>query len=158
MKLGTAISPIDVKPEATPVDSSVDIGSGGGIPAIIVGLAFPSLELLLIERTKKKALFLEQMVDRLNLRAEVIARDFRETLPVLSPASFEGGLMRLIRLDKKILRGALGLLKPSGTFVWYGDLNRLDYGLAGPVICQRYGYYLNDLKQLRSFAVFSRSD
>ncbi len=59
----------------------VDLGSGGGVPALILGVARPDLVLVLIEATAKRCRFLEAAAVALGLtatveegRAEVLAR------------------------------------------------------------------------------------
>jgi 16S rRNA (guanine527-N7)-methyltransferase len=60
----------------------VDVGSGGGMPGLPLKIAFPALQVTLVESTRKKADFLRQVVAELDLqhvevvaeRAEVAAR------------------------------------------------------------------------------------
>ncbi len=62
--------------------SIVDVGSGGGVPGIPLGIARPDARILLVEATKKKAAFLQTTADALGLlnvsvsewRAEDVAR------------------------------------------------------------------------------------
>ena len=71
--------------DGLPSTSAVDIGSGGGVPAIPMAIARPDLSWLLIESIGKKARALESFVEELGLtnvavvadRAEVVARDRR---------------------------------------------------------------------------------
>ena len=64
----------------------VDIGSGGGLPIIPCLIARPDLEATLIESSQKKAVFLREALNRLQLRATIIARPF-EDVPT-PPVSF----------------------------------------------------------------------
>ncbi|MGD9563484.1 MAG: 16S rRNA (guanine(527)-N(7))-methyltransferase RsmG [Pyrinomonadaceae bacterium] len=59
----------------------VDVGSGGGLPAIPCLLVRDDLRCRLIESKEKKAEFLRHALSRLKLgdRAEVVARQFNET-------------------------------------------------------------------------------
>jgi 16S rRNA (guanine527-N7)-methyltransferase len=60
----------------------IDVGSGGGLPGIPLAIAFPSLQVTLLESVGKKAAFLREVVDALGLtsvsvrtgRAEEAAR------------------------------------------------------------------------------------
>lgn len=55
-----------------------DIGSGGGLPIIPCLIARPDLEATLIESSKKKAVFLREVLNRLRLRAVVVAQPFED--------------------------------------------------------------------------------
>ena len=55
-------------------ESLLDLGSGGGLPALVVAVLRPEIEMTLIERREKRADILRRQVARLNLgsRTEVI--------------------------------------------------------------------------------------
>jgi 16S rRNA (guanine527-N7)-methyltransferase len=55
------------------VDRLVDVGSGAGLPAIPIAIA-TGVHVTLIESTRKKAQFLERVLDELGLQGEVIAQ------------------------------------------------------------------------------------
>jgi 16S rRNA (guanine527-N7)-methyltransferase len=63
-----------------------DIGSGGGLPIIPCLIARPDLDVTLIESSQKKAVFLREVLNRLNLRATIVAQRF-EDIPA-PPVSF----------------------------------------------------------------------
>ncbi len=50
----------------------IDLGSGGGVPGLIVGVERPDLELVLVDATAKRCRFLEAAVTALELDAVVI--------------------------------------------------------------------------------------
>jgi 16S rRNA (guanine527-N7)-methyltransferase len=50
----------------------VDLGSGGGVPGLIVAEARPDLEVILVDATAKRCRFLEGAVATLGLRARVV--------------------------------------------------------------------------------------
>lgn len=55
-----------------------DVGSGGGLPIIPCLIGRPDLAATLIESSKKKAVFLREALNRLNLRGEVVAQRFED--------------------------------------------------------------------------------
>jgi 16S rRNA (guanine527-N7)-methyltransferase len=66
----------------------IDVGSGGGVPGMILAIARPDAKVVLLEATKKKAAFLQEVVTTLGLanvkvipeRAEAAGRgDLRES-------------------------------------------------------------------------------
>jgi 16S rRNA (guanine(527)-N(7))-methyltransferase RsmG len=62
----------------------VDVGSGAGFPGMAMKLYFPSLELTLIEKNQKKAVFLEELGRRLELEVQVF-QDRAENYPAWQP-------------------------------------------------------------------------
>ncbi len=51
----------------------VDLGSGGGVPGLIIGVARPDLQVVLLDATAKRCRFLAEAVTALALRATVLA-------------------------------------------------------------------------------------
>ncbi len=58
-----------------------DVGSGGGFPGIPLKIKYPHLQVILIEVTHKKRVFLEQVITKLHLtKTEVCPYDWRTFL------------------------------------------------------------------------------
>lgn len=74
----------------------VDLGSGGGVPGLVVASARPDLEILLVDASAKRCRFLEEAVGALGLatrvvegRAEALGRgDLRGTADAVMARSF----------------------------------------------------------------------
>lgn len=103
-------------------DSYVDIGSGGGFPALPVLLGKNIREVRLFERTSKKSLALERIIKGLGLdkhRFHVEQSDFQQW-----PFSNDFDLitMRLVKLTPKILRKVRAALCSGGYFVYYSGV------------------------------------
>lgn len=62
------------------VERAIDIGSGGGLPAIPLAIARPDIGFTLLEATGKKARFLEAVARRLGLRNVAVLHDRAEKL------------------------------------------------------------------------------
>ena len=132
-----------------------DIGPGGGFPSIILLLAFPSLSGTLIERTGKKAVFLNEVINRFGLDASVINRDFIEASGKLTPGSFDGAVMKLVRPEERIFRKIASLIGKNGRFIYYGSPKNIDFKLPARFSALSYDYYLDDTERLRSITIFS---
>jgi 16S rRNA (guanine527-N7)-methyltransferase len=94
------------------VQRAIDIGSGGGLPAIPLAIARPDIRFTLLEATGKKARFLESVAGVLGLRnvsvlherAERAARGpLRETFDVATSRAV-GGLGDLALISVPLLR------------------------------------------------------
>lgn len=79
-------------PPADPAQRLVDVGSGAGFPGALCALWRPGWAVTLVERTQKKAAFLEALARELRLPLQVLATDvdrLRETYDqVVSRAAF----------------------------------------------------------------------
>lgn len=66
--------------ELSPAAATIlDLGSGVGLPGIVVAITLPRARVLLVERRRRRAAFLELACGRLGLRnAEVIKGDVRD--------------------------------------------------------------------------------
>jgi len=121
----------------------VDIGSGGGIPGVILAIARPDLDVTLVEATQKKAAFLAAVATGMSLsnvtvlaeRAEDLARardDLRGTfdvvtaravaklealVPLVLPFARAGGLLLLVkgqRADEELAEAKRALTRHRG--------------------------------------------
>ena len=94
----------------------VDIGSGGGSPAIPLKLAAPDVSLLMVEAKTRKAAFLREAVRRLELdRASVETGRYEALLtrPELHEAH-DVLTLRAVRIEARVLRGLQAFIKPGG--------------------------------------------
>jgi len=78
---------------------ALDLGSGGGVPGLVLLMAMPTLDLVLLDAAERRTRFLEQMISELDLgnrarvwcgRAEVAGRDpaFRQAFDAVVARSF----------------------------------------------------------------------
>ena len=99
------------------IDNYLDIGSGGGFPAIPIMLTQKIKQAcLLVERTKKKAGALRRMLLALEIKATITDQSFEETS--FEPV-FDLITLRLVKLTPQLFNRIFFLLRPSGCFVYY---------------------------------------
>lgn len=95
---------------------AVDIGSGGGSPAIPLKLMAPGIELRLVESKTRKAVFLREAVRELGLKGvEIEASRFEELLarPELHEA-LDIVTIRAVRIEPRTLVSLQAFLRPGG--------------------------------------------
>jgi len=98
-------------------DSSVmDIGSGGGSPAIPMKLVAPGISMLMVESRDRKAAFLREAIRQLGLdRTQVESSRFGE--PTWAPelrGSLDVVTFRAVKAEPKVLAAGQSFLKPGG--------------------------------------------
>ena len=96
--------------------SVVDIGSGGGSPAVPLKLAVPGVALRMVESKSRKAAFLREVVRELGLTDVVVeACRYEELLtrPELHAAT-DVVTVRAVKVDAQALEGLQTLLRAGG--------------------------------------------
>jgi 16S rRNA (guanine527-N7)-methyltransferase len=102
----------------------LDIGTGGGFPAIPLKVIFPGLNVLMIERSEKKLAFLQKAVVTLALeKASVIHGSFPDAVPVCQPDLITA---RAIDAPERLLAQVLALLPERGVFLCQIPRAKLD--------------------------------
>jgi len=97
-----------------PGDATVaDLGSGAGLPGLVVAIARPDLAVTLIEPMARRTAFLEEAVQRLGLVGQVeVARGRAEQWS--RPERFDVVTARALAPLPQLLRWALPLVRPGG--------------------------------------------
>jgi len=135
----------------------LDIGSGGGSPAIPMKLAAPGISLRMVESKTRKAAFLREVVRTLDVdRTTVDAVRFEELLsrPTLHEA-IDVVTVRAVRVDRKTLTELQSFVRPSGALFLFGTALPTPPALGAPhltpaeshVLLNQWGTRLEVLKK-----------
>jgi 16S rRNA (guanine527-N7)-methyltransferase len=111
------IEPLSAARFITPADRLIiDIGSGGGSPAIPLRLMCPGVRLIMVESKVRKSAFLREVVRQLGMTAaqvencryeELLARpELHEAVDIVT--------LRAVRIEAKTLRATQAFLRPGG--------------------------------------------
>ncbi len=101
----------------SPINDYLDIGSGGGFPAVpILFSGRVGGQATLVERTQKKAAALKRLLGWLNLTASIQPRTFEE---VRFSGRYDLITLRWVKLTDSLLKRIVSLLTPHGTFLHY---------------------------------------
>jgi 16S rRNA (guanine527-N7)-methyltransferase len=99
----------------------MDVGSGGGSPAIPMKLAVPGLDLIMVEAKTRKSAFLREAIRHLELfPARVENARYEELLarPELHEA-LDALTVRAVRVEVRVLMGLQAFLKPGGDLLLF---------------------------------------
>lgn len=96
----------------------VDLGSGGGVPGLVIAVARPDLRLTLVDRRTKRTDFLRRMVRRLQLdgRVTVISADIDE-LPHTGFVPHDAAVARGFGPPEVTLAAARRVVRADGVIV-----------------------------------------
>ncbi len=110
-----------------PYESYLDIGSGGGLPAIPILLSGTvSGPTFLFERTQKKAIALSWIVSALAIKKVTVRPESFGEKPVVE--KFALVTLSYVSLTQQLLNSISAILKPGGVLVYY---SRPDFSTTG---------------------------
>ena len=100
----------------------IDVGTGGGSPAIPLAIMTTGARLVMVEVKVRKCAFLREVVRQLSLKGatvencrleELLARsEYHEAVDVVT--------VRAVRPDRRLLTAIQAFLKPGGRLFWFG--------------------------------------
>jgi len=114
------------------ITTVIDIGSGGGLPAIPLAVALPQVRFTLLEANTRKCAFLEHVAGTLGLTNVVVAAGRAEELahrPQLRE-QFDRAISRAAARPEVLLELALPFVRTGGDLV--AQVRPLDPGLLEP--------------------------
>jgi 16S rRNA (guanine527-N7)-methyltransferase len=100
----------------------LDVGSGGGSPAIPFALMSPQVRLIMVEVKVRKCAFLQEAVRQLGMNAASVENSRLEELLSRSELHEAADIVtvRAVRPDRKLLTAIQAFLKPGGRLFWFG--------------------------------------
>lgn len=100
----------------------LDLGSGGGLPALPLAILGVGSSWTLVESRRNKTLFLQKAVETLKLPNIVVVRERIESLPDPAPSErFDGFTSRATLPLAETLEQAARFVRPGGyAFLWKG--------------------------------------
>jgi 16S rRNA (guanine527-N7)-methyltransferase len=102
-------------PVVESADLAADLGSGAGLPGVVVAIALPRLRMLLVERRPRRAALLELVVEELGVsNATVFAGRVAEM-----PGPVDVALARAFAPLDEAWAQARGILRPGGRLVYF---------------------------------------
>lgn len=102
-------------PEALEAAKAVDIGSGGGIPGMLLAIARPGLDLTMIEANRKKCAFISKVIEALGLKnAAALELRSEEAASSQLRDSFDFSVTRAVAPLSAAIEYSLPLVRPGG--------------------------------------------
>ena len=111
----------------------IDLGSGAGLPGIVLGILRPDLTIVLLEPLLRRVTFLSECVAELGLRNVTVRRARAEE----AKGSLSGDVVtaRAVAPLDRLLGWGLPLLRPGGVLLAFkGERAEAELDAAGPVL------------------------
>lgn len=143
-------------------DRCLDIGSGGGFPAMPLKIVRPDLQFLLVESVRKKSLFLRKVIQELSLERIAVVNQRVETLHTTAAfqQAFDWVTARAVADLATLLQWGYPLLKRSGKFLfWKGEADAAELKMVASRWNFSYGVrcpesHFSGWKSLRGLRLF----
>jgi len=104
--------------DAVPEGASVcDIGSGAGLPGLVLAIARPDLRVTLIEPLLRRTTFLHEAVDILDLDNVTVLRGRAEELSRAHAHAFDVVTSRAVAPLDRLVRGSMPFVAPQGALI-----------------------------------------
>jgi 16S rRNA (guanine527-N7)-methyltransferase len=109
--------------------SALDVGSGGGSPAIPLKVLLPQVHFTLVESRARKCAFLREALRQLDLTGVDVMNCRLEDIRIGAGLSDAVDLVsvRAVRLNHTFLDGVRRLLRPNGYFLQFGTASSASY-------------------------------
>jgi 16S rRNA (guanine527-N7)-methyltransferase len=112
----------------------VDIGSGAGLPGVVLAMLRPRLHVVLLEPLLRRSVFLEECVSALDLPNATVLRARAEE-KAASRISADVATARAVAPLDRLVGWAAGLLRPGGQLLAIkGQSAAAELAAAGPVL------------------------
>lgn len=107
---------------------AIDIGSGGGSPAVPFALAASWLSMTLVEVRAKKAAFLREVARTVSVKIDVQAARIEDVASGGLRARMDLVTFRAVRSDRGLWTAIDALLVPAGRVFWFGGAGQIVEG------------------------------
>lgn len=95
----------------------VDVGTGAGFPGVVVKIIFPDIKLILIEPIKKRCIFLNKLVNELNLKDVEIINQRAEDYSITNRNKYDYVTARAVSNLNELIEVCGAMVKKDGYFI-----------------------------------------
>ncbi len=115
-----ALAPLRVPGLMDPVRTLIDVGSGAGVPGVVLAIALPGVKVTLLDALKKRVDFLNRVCEALNLDARALhARSEDAARDKSLRDAFDCATARAVAGLPALLELSLPFVRPGGFFLAY---------------------------------------
>lgn len=134
----------------------IDVGSGGGFPGIPIKIIMPEIDMILVDRSRKKINFLNYILRRLGLIGIRAVQVRVEEMPTTrgSGQGFDFAVSRAFTSLHRMVEVALPLIKPTGVVLAMKGVSvndEIDELMASPIAVGDHKSMFSDFLRLELY-------
>ena len=95
----------------------LDIGTGAGFPGMVLKIVYPNLEVTLLDSNNKKITFLNNLIEKLNLKGIKTVQTRSEEYALANLDSYDVVIARAVKNLPELVELCLPLVKVNGYFI-----------------------------------------
>ena len=95
----------------------VDVGTGAGFPGVVLKIVFPELHVILLEPLQKRCVFLEQLIEKLELKGIEVVRGRGEEYSLAHREEYDYVTARAVTNINKLIEICGAMVKMNGYFI-----------------------------------------
>ena len=95
----------------------VDVGSGAGFPGVVLKIVFPELKVLLVEPINKRCVFLNSLIEKLNLKNIEVINERGEDYSLSHREEFDYVTARAVSNLNALIEVCGAMVKENGYFI-----------------------------------------
>lgn len=99
------------------VTNLIDVGTGAGFPGVILKIFFPNIEVTLLDSNNKKITFLNNLIEKLNLKGIKTVQTRSEEYALANLDSYDVVIARAVKNLPELVELCLPLVKVNGYFI-----------------------------------------
>ncbi len=104
----------------------VDVGTGAGFPGVVLKIVYPDLKVILIEPLKKRCVFLEELIKKLDLKDIEVVNGRGEDYSISHREKYDFVTARAVSNLNTLIEVCGAMVKVDGYFIALRGLNGKD--------------------------------
>lgn len=130
----------------------VDVGSGAGFPGVVLKIAFPKLKVILLEPIKKRCVFLESLIEKLDLKDIEVVCDRAEDYSLKHREEYDYVTARAVSNLNGLIEVCGAMVRLDGYFICLRGKDGLEEIEVASKAINTMGFEIESIKKENIFS------
>ena len=129
----------------------VDVGTGAGFPGVVLKICYPELKVILVEPIKKRCVFLEELINKLELKDIEVVNDRGEDYSLKNREAYDYVTARAVSNLSILIEVCGALVKKGGCFVALKGASGQNEVKEASKAIKKMGFEIKEVKETELF-------